>query len=128
MLRKAHLEKTGRTGRFEIWGFGRAAPRIPPRRRLRGRLRFPDEGLFGRRARQRRLREDIKVADLARLVCEVVGIEPEFVHDRSKPDGAPQKLMDSGRIRALGWRPRITLETGIRALYADLIRDGGAFS
>lgn len=127
LLRKAHLEKSAKTGRFEIWGTGE------PRREFLHADDCADACVFlaknysdvgpinvgsGR---------DIKIADLARLICEIVGISPEFVNDPGKPDGAPQKLMDSKRIRALGWRPRIELEEGIRSLYADLTAPGGVF-
>lgn len=127
LLRKAHVEKTARTGRFEIWGSGE------PRREFLHADDSADACVFLMKAYSGSepvnvgSQEDIKVADLARLICEIVGIEPAFVYDRSRPDGVPQKLMDSGRIRALGWRPGIALEAGIRALYADLIREGGAF-
>lgn len=127
LLRKAHVEKTEKTGRFEIWGSGE------PRREFLHADDCADACVFLMKAYSGTepvnvgSQEDIKVADLARLVCEIVGIEPEFVFDRGKPDGVPQKLMDSGRIRALGWRPRISLGAGVRALYADLVREGGAF-
>jgi len=39
--------------------------------------------------------------------------------DKSKPDGTPRKLMDSSRLFALGWRPEVDLETGIRLAYED---------
>ncbi|HET7134247.1 MAG TPA: GDP-L-fucose synthase, partial [Gammaproteobacteria bacterium] len=61
--------------------------------------------------------EDLSIAELAALVREIVGFEGEIVHDRSKPDGTPRKLLDVTKLTALGWRPRIALRDGIRATY-----------
>jgi len=57
---------------------------------------------------------DVTIRELAVTVCRVLGFEGKLVFDASKPDGTPRKLMDSSRLRALGWRPKIDLETGIR--------------
>jgi GDP-L-fucose synthase len=61
--------------------------------------------------------EDISIRDLAALVQRVVGYRGEVLFDPSKPDGTPRKLLDSSRVRAFGWRPRISLEEGIRKTY-----------
>ncbi len=61
--------------------------------------------------------EDIKIKDLARLVKEIVGFEGEIKHDLSKPDGTPRKLLDVSKIKALGWKPRVSLEEGIKRTY-----------
>ena len=57
--------------------------------------------------------EDIAILDLARLVARVVGFRGRIGTDPSRPDGAPRKLMDVGRLAALGWRARIGLEEGV---------------
>jgi GDP-L-fucose synthase len=57
---------------------------------------------------------DVTIRELAVTVCRVLGFEGKLVFDASKPDGTPRKLMDSSRLRALGFRPKIDLETGIR--------------
>jgi len=62
--------------------------------------------------------EDLPVRELADLVASVVGYEGPIRWDNSRPDGTPRKLLDSSRIRALGWSPRIPLEEGIRSVYA----------
>jgi GDP-L-fucose synthase len=62
---------------------------------------------------------EITIHDLAYLVKEAVGFAGDIVWDQSKPDGTPRKLMDSSRLFALGWRPQITLEEGIRLAYCD---------
>jgi GDP-L-fucose synthase len=60
---------------------------------------------------------DVTIAELARLIADVVGFTGQFVFDRSKPDGTPRKLLDVSKLTALGWRPRIDLEEGIRQTY-----------
>ena len=57
---------------------------------------------------------DLSILDLARLIAEIIGFEGRFRFDPSKPDGTPQKLLDCSKLSALGWRPRIGLEEGIR--------------
>jgi GDP-L-fucose synthase len=66
--------------------------------------------------------EDIRIVDLARLVCEIVGVEPRIEHDLAKPDGAPRKLLDVTAIRKLGFVPSIELRQGIMAAYDDFVR------
>jgi GDP-L-fucose synthase len=61
--------------------------------------------------------EDITIADLARLIAEIVGFEGEVKYDTSKPDGTPRKLLDVSRLRALGWSPKISLRDGIAQTY-----------
>jgi nucleoside-diphosphate-sugar epimerase len=61
--------------------------------------------------------EEISIADLARRVAVVVGFDGELYLDAAKPDGAPRKLLDSSRLRALGWKPRIGLDAGLRSAY-----------
>ena len=60
---------------------------------------------------------DVTIAELARLIARIVGFDGEFAFDRSKPDGMPRKLLDSSKLSALGWQPRIELERGIREVY-----------
>ena len=63
--------------------------------------------------------EDLSIAELAALVCEAVGYRGRIVYDPSKPDGTPRKLMNSDRLRALGWRPRVSLVEGLALAYRD---------
>ncbi len=61
--------------------------------------------------------EEVSILELAHIVAESVGFQGEVVFDASKPDGTPRKLMDSSRIRKLGWSPTIALQDGIAAAY-----------
>jgi GDP-L-fucose synthase len=65
--------------------------------------------------------EDQSIAELAQTVARVVGFRGKLRFDTSKPDGTPRKLLDSGRINALGWRPRTRIDTGIAAAYKDFL-------
>lgn len=62
--------------------------------------------------------EDVTIAALARLVAQAVGYEGGFAYDASKPDGTPRKLLDVGRLAALGWRARTSLPEGLASTYA----------
>jgi GDP-L-fucose synthase len=67
---------------------------------------------------------DLTILELASLVCRVVGFDGSIVHDLSKPDGMPRKLMSSAKLQALGWRPAISLEEGIAATYQWFLDSG----
>lgn len=63
--------------------------------------------------------EDLEIGELARLVKRIVGYPGDIVHDLSKPDGTPRKLMDVSRLHSFGWKASISLEDGIRRVYEE---------
>lgn len=63
--------------------------------------------------------KECAIMDVARLIAKVVGFEGEIDTDPSKPDGTPRKLMDSGKLFTMGWRPKFSLEAGLRNAYED---------
>ena len=65
--------------------------------------------------------DDVTIADAARTVAQVVGYTGPIVFDTQKPDGTPRKLMDSQRLRALGWTPRVGLVQGLNLAYQDFL-------
>lgn len=64
---------------------------------------------------------DITVREAAELFAEVVGFRGRFVFNISKPDGAPQKLLDVARLTALGWRAKTELRNGLTKVYQDYL-------
>jgi GDP-L-fucose synthase len=52
----------------------------------------------------------------------VVGLKASITFDASKPDGTPRKLMDSSRLLAMGWKPKITLQQGLTMAYQSFLR------
>jgi len=65
---------------------------------------------------------DISIRELAETVQRIVGFRGKIEWDKSKPDGTSRKLMDSSRLFALGWRPQVDLEAGIRLAYDDFMK------
>ena len=64
---------------------------------------------------------DVTIRKLAETISSIVGFKGEIIWDTTKPDGTPRKLMDSSRLFALGWKPQVDLETGLRLAYDDFL-------
>ena len=64
---------------------------------------------------------DLSIAELAALIAEVVGFEGRIVYDKNKPNGTMKKLLDSSRINAIGWHPKIDEKTGLKNAYKDFL-------
>lgn len=60
---------------------------------------------------------DVTIRELAETISEVIGFKGDFLYDREKPDGTPQKLLDSSRLNNLGWQASTDLRTGIAKTY-----------
>ncbi|WP_225548548.1 GDP-L-fucose synthase [Chromobacterium violaceum] len=63
--------------------------------------------------------DDVSILEAAQIIAKTVGYAGEIHTDASKPDGTPRKLMDSERINALGWKPKIDFEEGLMLAYND---------
>jgi GDP-L-fucose synthase len=72
--------------------------------------------------------EEVTIAELARLVAEVVGYDGQLVFDASRPDGTPRKLIDASRLDALGWRSVTPLREGLVRTYTAFLADYGQTS
>lgn len=65
--------------------------------------------------------EDLSIQDLAELVADTVGFRGSLRFDPTKPNGTPRKLLDSSKMRSLGWKPRISLKAGLYQAYQDFL-------
>ncbi len=124
LIRKVHEAKRS-GGPVEVWGSG------TPRREFLYVDDCADACLFLMQHYSDAMHvnvgagEEIAIAELARLVMEVLGHDGEIVTDPSKPDGTPRKLMDSSRLNRLGWAPKVGLREGIRLSYEAFLAGEG---
>jgi GDP-L-fucose synthase len=119
LIRKFHEAKLSGAPSVTMWGTGK------PRREFLHADDLADACVFLMEHYQEAglvnigTGEDLEIGELARLVQSIVGYAGEIIHDFSKPDGTPRKLMDVSKLHSFGWRHRIGLEEGIRAVYAE---------
>lgn len=117
LIRKFHTAKINRENHVTIWGTGLQRRELLHVDDLADAClflmhRFDEPGFINVGTGQ-----DISILELAQLVQRIVGFDGEIRHDLDKPDGAPRKLLDVSKLNALGWKARIGLEAGIRAVY-----------
>jgi GDP-L-fucose synthase len=118
LVAKAHDIKVKGAGELVVWGSG------TPRREflfaddLADALVFLMRNYSGEEHVNVGVGDDVTIRELAELIIRVVGIRAPLRFDASMPDGTPRKLLDSGRLFGLGWRPTISLEEGLRKTYA----------
>ena len=70
---------------------------------------------------------DVTINELAALIGRIAGYQGAFVHDASKPDGTPRKVMDVGRLRSIGWSAKTPLEEGLERAYRWYVQNAASF-
>ncbi|MFH1485030.1 MAG: GDP-L-fucose synthase [Chloroflexota bacterium] len=117
MIVKFHRAKAENAPRVLLWGTG------TPERELLYVDDFADAAMFlmreysGTEHLNISSGQGVTIREAAGMVKEAVGFDGEVVFDETKPDGAPRKVLDASRIRALGWAPRTPLREGLRKAY-----------
>ncbi len=123
LIRKFHEAKINNSPSVTLWGSGK------PRREFLHAddladacfflmQRYDEAGLVNVGTG-----EDLEIKELAELIREIAGYTGDILHDTAKPDGTPRKLMDVSKLHRLGWTASISLEEGLRRVYADYCRD-----
>lgn len=118
LLRKAHEAKTRGAKQVELWGTGTARREFLHVDDCADALILLLQTYSESDPVNVGYGEDIALIDLAHLVCRIVGYEGTIALDHSKPDGTPKKLLDTSRLRQMGWQPKIALEDGLAETYA----------
>lgn len=122
LMRKAHEAKLAGAPAMEVWGTGSPLREFLHVDDMASAVRFCLENDVPHSMVNVGTGDEISIADLTRLICEVVGFDGELRFDTTKPDGTPRKLADSSRLRGLGWRPAIGLREGLAATYDWMLK------
>jgi GDP-L-fucose synthase len=109
LLLKAHHARIEERQRLELWGTG------APRREFLYITNLSDALVYVMKTYSEEETQNVGPG------YDVVGLAAQLRLDVSKPDGTPQKLMDSGRLQKMGWKPTTSLEEGVRTLYASFL-------
>lgn len=122
MLRRAHEAMQAGERDFTIWGTGEPYREFMYVDDCADALVFLMKNYSGDSFINVGVGEDITIANLARMVMEIVGLDGELRHDLSKPDGTPRKLMSTARLNAMGWSAKMPLREGLQRAYADFLQ------
>jgi GDP-L-fucose synthase len=117
LIRKAHEAKARRAPALEVWGTGTPRREFLHADDCASGILHVAEHYDGEAHVNCGSGTDVSIRELAETVAAAVGFHGDLRFDATKPDGTPRKLMDSSRLFALGWRPRIALDDGIRSTY-----------
>lgn len=121
LIRKFHEAKQAKQATVEIWGSGKPLREFlyvddMAEACLVVMDKYNDFGFLNAG-----YGSDLSIRELAETVGKVIGYNGQLVFNTEKPDGTPRKLMDSSKLMALGYSPKVTLETGISLAYADFL-------
>jgi len=129
LIAKSHAAKS-QGGEIVVWGTGKPRREFLYSDDLADALVFLMQNYSGEDHVNVGVGTDLMISELAALIARIVGVPNKLRFDPSRPDGAPQKLLDISKLNALGWRPRTSLEDGLRQTYAWFLQNvaGGATS
>ncbi len=125
LLFKYHEAKVSGADKVVLWGTGQAKREFINTIDIANSSIFLMENYSGEETMNVGTGEEISILELSRLIKKIVGFEGEILCDTTKPDGMLRRMVDSSRIREMGWQPEVTLEQGLRDLYKDFLNKRG---
>ena len=117
LIRKFHEAKQSGAGSVTVWGSGEPRREFLHVDDLADAICFLTENYDSPNIINIGVGEDLRIAELAHLIRDIVGFDGKIVFDHEKPDGTPRKLLDVSKLTAAGWHAKIDLESGIRDTY-----------
>jgi len=130
LLRRFHEAKKNEEENVEVWGTGKAKREFLHVDDLADACVFLLENVNSSKVYEKNIShlnigsgEEISIANLAKLIAEVVGYNGRISFQLDKPDGTLRKLMDVSRIKKLGWEPKISLKQGLTETYRWYVKN-----
>ncbi|MES2512526.1 MAG: GDP-L-fucose synthase [Bacteroidota bacterium] len=125
LIRKFHDAKENKLASVEMWGTGTPMREFLHADDLGDACVFLMNNYDGEQFVNIGSGTDLTIKDLALLIKDIVGYTGEIIHDLTKPDGTPRKLMDVSYLHSLGWKHTIELPEGIKQVYEDFRKKEG---
>lgn len=122
LLRRIHEAKVNHSKEVVIWGTGKPLREFLYVDDLADACIFLMDEYLSNETINVGSGDEVSILDLAKTIQKVVDFKGELVFDSSKPDGTPRKLLDSSRLKSLGWNAKIHLEEGLTLAYKDLLK------
>lgn len=123
LIRRFHEAKLSKFPSVTIWGTGRPLREFMFSSDLADATIHCAQNYAGDEHVNVGTGEEVSIARLAELIKVTVGYDGEIAFDTTKPDGTPRKLMDSSKLFAMGWKPKVKLESGLKAAYEDFLQN-----
>ena len=117
LMRKCHEAKVSGADNMEVWGSGKVMREFLHVDDCAAGIVFLLENYSDMSHVNLGTGQDVTITELAETIKKTVGFDGGLVFDASKPDGTPRKLLDTSKINALGWQPKIDLESGLASAY-----------
>ena len=117
LIRKFHTAKEKGEASVTLWGTGKALREFLHVDDLADACLFLLNNYDDEAIVNIGVGEDLSIAELAEIVCGVVGFEGKIAYDTTKPDGTPRKLVDVSKINGLGWQAKTGLREGVAQTY-----------
>jgi GDP-L-fucose synthase len=123
LIRKVCEAKERGDGSVTIWGTGSAYREFLHVDDMADACVFLMENYRGNETVNVGIGNDITIMELIKLIANIAGFDGDILCDTTKPDGSPRKLLDSSKLFAMGWKPKISLEEGLRLTYEDYLKN-----
>lgn len=121
ILRRAHEAKLSGAPELSVWGDGTPRRELLHVDDLANALKYVMQTPTTHDLYNIGCGHDLQISEIATILAEVTGFKGRIVYDNSKPNGTMRKLLDSSRIRSLGWVPKVDERVGLAGAYADFL-------
>ncbi len=120
LIRKFHEAKVSQQPNVEVWGSGKPMREFMHVDDLADACLFLMNNYHEEEFVNIGTGEELSIGELAQLIKEILNVKTDIKFDPSKPDGTPRKLMDSSKLKALGWSAKISLKQGLNQVYHSI--------
>jgi GDP-L-fucose synthase len=117
LIRKAHEARLAGADHITLWGSGKPQREFLQVDDCSDAVVFLMQNYSGEEPVNIGTGAEVTILELARLIMDIVGFKGELRHDITKPDGAPRKVLDTGKLKAMGWTAQTPLRAGLESTY-----------